>query len=107
MLCRDFEGACVKLFEELFPPPGMPLEEFDATTGTQIGAEEFELGKVNVFSAMSLISRLAVGAFLPDLNPTSVLFVLSSEASSAEIPEKFAADVERFFDGSEEFRTVE
>jgi hypothetical protein len=72
MLCRDFEEACVKLFEELSPPLGMPPEEFDVTAGIKIGVEEFELGKPNVLSAMSLLSKLAVRAFLPDPNPTDV-----------------------------------
>jgi hypothetical protein len=106
MLWRDFEEACVKLFEELFPPPGIPPEEFDVTVGTRTRNEEFELGKPTVLSAVSLLSKLAVRAFLPDPNPIDVWFDLSTEASSVEILEKFAACVETLFDGSEEFSTL-
>ncbi len=72
MLWRDFEEVCVKLFEELFLPPEMPLEEFDVTAEIQIRVEELELGKRCVFSAMSLPPKLEVKAFLPDPNLTDV-----------------------------------
>jgi hypothetical protein len=50
----------------------MPPEEFDVTSGIQIGVEEFELGKPNVLSSMSLLSKLVVRTFLPDPKPIDV-----------------------------------